>query len=359
MKVLILYGSNDRYGASQVLISEIEALIELGHSVELMVPFDGPIEEMLIIRNLKVLITVNKKMPVMRHSKPLDFFKLKYGRDQIRNADITIIWTLAMVHYVPILLLHRRKFYISIHELAQSKALPILVKLFISPFKFPIQVNGKVVQEWLRTQGVKLDRIQISYPFFIDKTASKENKKNLESYGVLGRINGKKGHLEVAIAFNEQCVSHKSSLHLFGAPFPGQENELDRLLNFIECDERIHYHGEVEDFRKASRYITILLSFPLQKESLGLTPIEAYYQNIRVAGFSDGGSKEVFSLVDGIGIQRSGDILGDIKEFFAKYQNMDKINAWNPQHKKISSVFSKAERIEKVKYLIDKAKKID
>lgn len=354
MKVLILYGSNDRYGASQVLLSEIEALIELGHSVQLEVPFDGPLEEMLRARKLNVYLTTNNHMPIIRRSRPLDLLKFKYGKNLLGDADITIVWTLALALYIPLLIMNKKKFYISIHEFAQSRVLSLLVKLFVSSFRFPVQVNGKAVQNWLIAHGVQLERLIISYPFFLSENLTDRYQLTSESYGVVGRVNGKKGHLEVAIAFNTRNTSRSSTLHLFGAPFPGQENELDRLLEFIACDDRIHYHGEVEQFSEASKYFSLLLSFPLQMESLGITPIEAYYQNVRVAGYADGGSNEVFSLVDGIVIQRTTDVLRDIQDFFSVDPTLNSFPEWSPMHEQISRIFSKNQRIESVKSLIDK-----
>lgn len=353
MEILILYGSNDRYGASQVLINEIEALMELGHSVKLMVPFDGPLEQLLRNRKLAVDIVINSRMPIIRRSRPLDLFRFKYGKKQVKASDIVIVWTLALAPYVLFLILNHRRFYVSIHELAQSRVLSLIVKIFISPYDFPIQVNGIAVKNWLVNNSVQANRILISYPYFEIDCPRFPEKTISESYGVVGRLNGKKGHLEVAKAFNAGNLSKSSSLHLFGSPFVGQENELKRLLEFIACDNRIQYHGEVEKFSDASKHFSFLLSFPLQMESLGITPIEAVYHNIRVAGYADGGSREVFTLVDGIAIDRTKNVLDDVLFFFSQYANVDKLQEWNPKIIDISKYFSKTQRINRAKKLID------
>ena len=51
--ILLVHSSNDLYGASKILITIIEVLIKSGHSVHLILPEDGP------LNNHKSLINVN------------------------------------------------------------------------------------------------------------------------------------------------------------------------------------------------------------------------------------------------------------------------------------------------------------
>jgi hypothetical protein len=94
-------------------------------------------------------------------------------------------------------------------------------------------------------------------------------------------------------------------------------------------------------------------------ESLGISPIEAYYQNIRVAGYADGGSREVFSYVDGVAIQRTKNILSDIQDFFFKYPSLSSLPDWNPMRDDISRNFSKTQRIENVQTLVNNANRFE
>ena len=56
-KILITHSSNDLYGASKILISTIEILINNGFDIHLFLPYDGPINKMGVIKktNLKVI----------------------------------------------------------------------------------------------------------------------------------------------------------------------------------------------------------------------------------------------------------------------------------------------------------------
>ena len=70
--ILLVHSSNDLYGASKILITIIEILIKSGHSVHLILPEDGP------LNNHKSLINVNLSiinLGVFR-KKYLNFFGL-------------------------------------------------------------------------------------------------------------------------------------------------------------------------------------------------------------------------------------------------------------------------------------------
>ena len=46
-KILFLHGSNDLYGASKVLIEVINLLYEKGYEIHLILPYSGPIDNIL------------------------------------------------------------------------------------------------------------------------------------------------------------------------------------------------------------------------------------------------------------------------------------------------------------------------
>ena len=354
MNILILYGSNDRYGASQVLINEVETLITLGYQVNLMVPFEGPISNILAQRKIEARVIINSGMSVLRKSRLLDAFKIKIGWNWIAEADLVVVWTLALVSYVPALIFLKKKFYISIHEYSQAKLLKYIVRLLIVPFKYPVQVNSHAVFAWLQKNGVRDGRIFLAYPFFSQQKTPRLRTVSPINFGVVGRVNGAKGHLEVCRAFSNSKLGTDASLHLYGAPFPGQEEALEKLMRFAQRDSRIFVHREFTRFSEVSKSFDLLLCFPRYQESFGLTPIEAYFEGIRVAGYGDGGSKEVFDLVDGISIQRSGDIEKDIMGFFQSINKNLIFSNWNPDKDGIATNFSKENRIERVKLIISK-----
>ena len=47
MNIGMLYGSNDLYGASNVLLHDAAALIDMGHAVAVQLPSPGPLDPLL------------------------------------------------------------------------------------------------------------------------------------------------------------------------------------------------------------------------------------------------------------------------------------------------------------------------
>ena len=54
--ILLVHSSNDLYGASKILIIIIEALIKSGHSVHLVLPENGPLNNHEAINKLNISI---------------------------------------------------------------------------------------------------------------------------------------------------------------------------------------------------------------------------------------------------------------------------------------------------------------
>ena len=52
-KILIFHSSNDLYGASKILISTIEILINNGFDIHLFLPCDGPLNKLCIIKKIR------------------------------------------------------------------------------------------------------------------------------------------------------------------------------------------------------------------------------------------------------------------------------------------------------------------
>ena len=71
-KILIAHSSNDKYGASKILISIINIFINKGFEVHLLLPNNGPLNENKTIKKTKLSII---KLGVFR-KKYLSFFGL-------------------------------------------------------------------------------------------------------------------------------------------------------------------------------------------------------------------------------------------------------------------------------------------
>jgi glycosyltransferase involved in cell wall biosynthesis len=303
MKFAILHGSNDAYGASKVLCQEVECLVSLGHEVLIVVPHTGPLSTDLARFGAAVSVVIDPSLVVLRRSKLTDLLHPLTLRHDVALADVVVLWTLALSAYIPVLRLRRRRFYVSVHELLLGRVGGLLVRTLLAPGTFPVCACSRATA----SQGVGSDRLTVTSPVFSSVEAVPvRGVHDPLTFAVVGRVNGHKGHLEVATAFQSTALSGQDwRLLLFGAPYPGQDDALQDVLALVSRDPRIEYRGEAASVAAIASEIDAVACFPSTPEPFGLVPIEAWRVGLRSVGFADGGAGEVLPVVGGIGVSRT------------------------------------------------------
>lgn len=328
MKITILHGSNDLYGASRVLLNEIDCLNELGHDVTVLLPSEGPLTVLAEAHGAEV--NIFRALLVLRRSRLRDLLRLPRLPPAVLGSDVVVLWTLAMAAYAPVLRLIRKPFYVSVHELLDNRLGYWLLKLLMSSGGFPLTACSVATESWLVGAGVAKGRISVTYPVFPEMASRRaaNDRSNDHKEGdkftiaVVGRINGHKGHQEVARAF--QIASRGSSdwqLLLAGAPFLGQEVSLLELEAICADDPRITLTGQLESIQDIPGEVDLIACFPTKPEPFGLVPIEAWELGIMTAGFDDGGASEVLQIVGGMAVKRTLDPISDIVSALRKYKH--------------------------------------
>lgn len=355
MKITIAHGSNDTYGASRVLLQEIDSLLSLGHSVQLLVPNDGPLCEEIATRGANVGITVVPRLLVLRRSNIKDALRVPRLPAEMTSADVVVLWTLGMAGYIPLLRLSRKKFYVSVHELLEDSRAGMVFRILLQG-SFPITACSFAAARWLRSLGVRDNRITVTYPVLgVTRTShagdpsGTQDESDSFTVAVYGRVNGSKGHLEVAQAFQEPAMSDPTwRLILAGAPFPGQEDALDDVMKVANADPRITYVGEVSSLHDLSSKVDMVAVFPTKPESFGLVPVEAWAHGIRSIGYADGGAAEVLPLVGGIVIAKTASGAHTIAEALAArradWGALEKL----PESEEVASMLSFQKRVDKL-----------
>lgn len=307
MKIAIMHGSNDAYGASKVLCQEVECLVSLGHEVLVVVPQAGPLATDLAQFGAAVSVVVDPSLVVLRRSKLTDLLHPLALRRDVGRADVVVLWTLALSAYIPILRLRRRRFYVSVHELLLGRVGSLLVRTLLAPGNFPLCACSEATATWLQDNGVNRDRLTVTSPVFTAvETVPARTVHDPLTLAVVGRVNGHKGHLEVAQALQSSSLSGaKWRLLLFGAPYPGQDDALQAVLALADRDPRIEYRGEAASVAAIADEIDAVACFPSTPEPFGLVPIEAWRVGVRSVGFADGGAGEVLPVVGGLGVHRT------------------------------------------------------
>lgn len=309
MIATILHGSNDVYGASRVLLDEVASLRTLGHDVRVVLPTTGPLTGEL--RRLGADVSIDPQLAVLRRSRLRDAMRRPTLPRAARDADVVVLWTLALSLYVPLLTLRRKRHYISVHELLLGRFGSALVRILVATGSGPVTACSHAVARWLEGHGVKPGRIQVMYPSFTWAVNHRRPPKAVFTVGVVGRVNGHKGHLQVAQAFLN-VAEEDWRLILVGAPFPGQEAAQIDVDRIAQTDTRITTAGEVDGFDALADQLDLVACFPDRPEPFGLVPIEAWAQGVRAAGFDAGGAAEVLEIVDGLRVDRRADDLPQI-----------------------------------------------
>lgn len=302
MKLVILHGSNDRYGASRVLLEDVRAFIALGYVVDVVLPAAGPLTKDLKATGASV--TIDDSMIVARRSQPSSLVHAPRLPPASRGADIVILWTIALGAYGALLRARKQPYVLSVHERLAGFAGRALLRMSASAGT-PTQVNSIWVQNWV-SRVVNTARLRLAYPTSSFARAGESNQApgRGDLHVVLaGRVNGFKGHL---LAIEATTLARRLGLNvtltLAGAPYPGQESHLADVKRHAELSTAVRYVGEVPSLGQLVEVTRpdLLLMLPTRPEPFGLTPVEAWHLGLPCMGVPSGGARESLAMTGGL-----------------------------------------------------------
>jgi len=306
MRVRLVHSSNDHYGASRALLGEVDALRMLGHEPSVLVPTAGPLGRELAERG--VPIRVERKLVVARRARLGDMAHVPRLGPLIDGVDAVCLWTLPLALYAPLLRAQRVPFYLSVHESVAGRAAGAAVWL-LARGTFPVQANSEATRTALLGRGVAEGRLHLSYPV-VELAGGAPRPRARTATGldvaVVGRVNGQKGHLEVARAVRRLNEGGRDCRGWFaGTPYPGQEGALTALLEEVAESDALHYLGELDSLDQLPGCVNLIAVFPAAPEPFGLVPLEALRLGIPSVGYGDGGAAEVLALCGGQAVERA------------------------------------------------------
>jgi glycosyltransferase involved in cell wall biosynthesis len=352
MKVAILHGSNDNYGASKVLLDEIRVLEALGHEVTVIVPQAGPLGEMITRANLRASLEVNCKLMIIRKVRIFDMLHRPRISSTFLAYDYVVLWTLACALYIPFLRVANIPFYISIHEILERQVEKIIFGSLLRIRGVRGTTCSKGVHNWLKSIGVDTKNFVVTYPIFQEREISiHSHTKMRNGFAVIGRVNGAKGHREACFAIQDPRLRNMSlNLYLIGDSFKGQEKHFYELEALAMLDHRIRLLGYLENINFQEIGISAILSFPLKPEPFGLVPVEASIQGVRTYGYGNGGSSEVLTLVNGVEIRNSKESTKDIAD--AMILHLDSTDFYLTPKAKIYTTLSLENRMKQIRFIL-------
>lgn len=306
-KTAILHGSNDLYGASRVLVDDVEILLARGHNVTVLLPEDGPLTSLLERRGATVEIhrlQVIRKVDGLKSLRPPTTLP-----PSVRQADLAVTWTLALSSYLPVLRALRKRTVASVHEILPGRAGSALAR-GTGAFAQALMSNSRTTTEWLVSTGIDESRVHLAYPQApAYRPLSPVGNKAPQLTALLaGRVNGHKGHLEAVRA--ARLVRSRGidlRLLLLGGAFPGQESHLEQLLREIETAEGVEYMGEVPDVRPYLAESNVMLVPTTKPEPFGIVALEGWAAGRRIIASDQGGLAEATRMVQGVAVT-AGDV---------------------------------------------------
>lgn len=306
MRLAFLHGSNDLYGASRVLAQDAALLREMGHDVAVALPEDGPLSE--ILEGVGAPVSI-EPLCVLRRVAGATGARVPVRLPSVcHDAEVTVLWTVALSSYLPALRLRGRRVLCSVHEILPGKAGRLLAA-WTCALSHALMVNSEATARWL-TRDLHNSDAHLAYPVappYDPLPAENPGGAPLQLL-LMGRVNGHKGHLEAVGAVQAaREAGVLAEITLLGGSFPGQEHHLAELLAATAALPWATYGGEVTDTHAFVEKCDVVLVPTNRPEPFGIVALEAWAAGRRVIASDQGGLLEATKMVEGITVP-AGDV---------------------------------------------------
>ncbi len=278
----------------------------MGYSVAVALPEDGPLTE--ILEGMGALVSI-EPLRVLRRVSGATGARVPVQLPSVcHNADVTVLWTVALSSYLPTLRLRRRRVLCSVHEILLGNSGRLLAA-WTCTLSNALMVNSEATANWL-TRDLYNSDTHLAYPVAppYDPLGRRNPEGTPLQLLLMGRVNGHKGHLEAVRAVQmAREAGTFAEITLLGGSFPGQEHHLVELLAVIKDLPWATYGGEVTDTRIFMEKCDIVLVPTNRPEPFGIVALEAWAAGRRVIASDQGGLREASAMVEGITVP-AGDI---------------------------------------------------
>ncbi len=328
--ILLVHSSNDLYGASKILITIIKILIKSGHSVHLILPENGP------LNNHKSLINVNLSiinLGVFR-KKYLNFFGLVNRfifiikstfqiKKIINKYDIDLVYTNTSIIVSPTFAaqLTKTPSIFHVHEMPFGSNLytKFLTKIFNLFSEKIIAVSNYTRDFWIK-KGVKNDKITvINNGFDFDFSTIKKINENKVVFTNISRIIPYKGHLFLIELFNEIIKKRNDYiLQIVGDTLPFYEDyfkSLNSKLKEYKIEKNVIFLGYRNDIKSILDKSHFFIHTPINPDPLPTVIFEAIQSKTPVICTDNGGAREILNdfsnglLIDYNDIKKSSQLI--------------------------------------------------
>ena len=308
--ILLVHSSNDLYGASKILITIIEILIKSGHSIHLILPEEGPLNNHKSLKNVKLTI-INVGVFRKKYSNFLGlinrfFFIVKSTlqlKKIINKYDIDLVYTNTSTVVSPTFAAYLKNIpsICHIHEIPYGSNLYInfLTTVFNLFSKKIITVSNCTKDFWIE-KGVlnkKIEVINNGFNFVFSKI--KEIDENKVVFTNISRIIPYKGHLFLIELFNEILKKRDDLiLQIVGNTIPHYntyQNTLKFKVKKYKIEKNIIFLGYRKDIKSILDKTQFFIHTPIYPDPFPTVIFEAIESKTPVICTDNGGAREILN----------------------------------------------------------------
>ena len=351
--ILLIHSSNDLYGASKILIQIIEVLIESGHSIHLILPNKGPLNNHLSLKNVNLII-IN---PAVLRKKYLNFFGLINRffftikstiqiKKIINKNDIDLVYTNTSTIVSATFASYLKKIpsIFHVHEIPYGSNLYtiFLTKVFNFFSKKIIVVSNSTRDFWIK-KGVTKNKIKvINNGFKFQFSPSKKTVQDKLVFTNISRIIPYKGHLFLIDLFNEIFKKRNDLiLQIIGDTLPFYDNyfkSLNSKLKEYKIDKNVIFLGYRNDIKSILDKSHFFIQTPISPDPFPTVIFEAIQSSTPVISTDNGGAREIMNDFNN-GLLINKDSIKKSKESILNY--IDDIDLQNKNVKESINFVSK------------------
>lgn len=360
--ILLIHSSNDLYGASKILITIIEVLIKSGHSIHLIFPEKGPLNNHELFKNLSFSII---NLGIFR-KKYLNFFglinrfyfiiKSTYQiKKIIKKHNINLVYTNTSTIISPTFAakLSNIPSIFHVHEIPDGSNLyaKFLTKIFNLFSKKIIAVSNSTRDFWIKKGIVHNKILVINNGFNFDFSSTKKTVSDEVVFTSISRIIPYKGHLFLIELFNQILKERKDLiLQIVGDTLPYYENYLNKLKSKVKgykIEKNIIFLGYKKNIKSILHQSDFFIHSPITPDPFPTVIFEAIQSKTPVIFSDNGGASEILNqsqnglLIDYNDIKKSTQlILKYIDDIDLQKKNIDNAVKFISDNFKIQ-IFSK------------------
>ena len=307
-KILIAHSSNDNYGASKVLISTIDILIESGFEVHLLLPSNGPLNKNKIIKKTKLSIIklgvfrkkyftifglINRLFYIIKSSFQIRRILKKNQIGLVYVNTCTLISPLIAAQFIQVPSISH------IHEIPNSNYLYArFIAIILNNFSRDIICVSKCVFDFWTKQGLKEYKAKIIYNGFnFKKPKSKINNNNKIVFTCVSRIIPYKGHTLLIKMFDLLCKKNSNIfLQVVGDTIPQYQSYFNKLKIDIknrDLENNIQFLGFKDNIKSILKNSSFFIHTPISPDPLPTVIFEAIESKTPVITNDLGGAYEI------------------------------------------------------------------